>query len=83
MYQFANIRQGDAHLATQGDQTFHRADRRIGRGGQTFVQGDLAGLRIMQDEIGEGPTDVETDAIAVRGVGHEPSPKTFGSHMQK
>jgi hypothetical protein len=45
-------------------QPLQRADRRVLRRGEAFVQPQRAGGRIGQHEIGEGATDIETKAQA-------------------
>jgi hypothetical protein len=66
-----DVGEGEAGAVHEGGQALERADRRIVRRGQAFVQTDGGAGGVQQDEIGEGAADVEADPIM---FGHDPSP---------
>ena len=50
-------------------QPFQRANRRVRRGGEAFMQPDIVAFGIEQDEVGERAANIETDTVAW-GCGH-------------
>ena len=63
-------------------QELFQTPQRPGRGvigrRQAFVQADLAGLPVEQNEIGECPADIESEAVAVWMIGHFICPPECG-----
>ena len=69
MDDLADIREREPGRGRERFQPLQRATRRIVRRGQAFMQPDLAALRVVEDEIGEGAADVEADAVAQARAG--------------
>jgi len=72
VHDLADIRKLQAGRGDDLGQALQRADGRVLRGGEAFVQSDIRALGIEQNEVGEGAADVEADAIA---RGHVEAPK--------
>jgi len=70
MYDLAHLGESDAGIGDELAEALQRADRRIMRRRQAFVQQDLGALGVEQDEVGERPPDVEADAITSLGLRH-------------
>jgi hypothetical protein len=66
MHHAADVGGGDRALAQQPIDAGHHALRGIGVRGQLLVARPLAGHRVVDDDVGEGPADVDPQPAPLR-----------------
>ena len=75
--QVPDLTEFQARRRQQFSQALQRPRRGVIGRRQAFVQADLSALPVEQNEIGKGPADVESKAVAFWVIGHFPCPPEY------